>query len=110
MKPWRENSNISNFLPLKIVNFDRKIIKLTIFEAFQEFVFFGPPTHCAWALFGSFWGFNDHLAVDIQTSPVLTWPTANKRKQNKSINNGINKSFYLFKYRPNCHVIWLTRI
>ena len=45
----RENSNISIFLPLKIFNFDPKL-KLTIFQAFQEFVIFGPKngplTHC----------------------------------------------------------------
>ena len=37
---WRENSNISNLLPLKIVNFDTKI-KIDHFQAFQEFVVFG---------------------------------------------------------------------
>ena len=36
----RENSNILNFLPLKIVNFDTEI-KMSIFQDFQEFVVFG---------------------------------------------------------------------
>ena len=45
----RENSNISNFLPLKIVNFGTEI-KLTIFRSFSRICSFwtknGPLTHC----------------------------------------------------------------
>ena len=44
-----ENSNISNFLPLNIVNFDRKI-KIDQFSSFSRICSFwtknGPLTHC----------------------------------------------------------------
>ena len=62
----RENSNISNFLPLKIVNFDTKI-KIDNFQAFSELLVFGQKMDLSHTVMG----FSRFLATKICDNPTL---------------------------------------